>query len=602
MVQLLVEGRIMKTHIFTLMALAAILCACNKEQMIESEVIDPVVEPGASLVFNATMEDAPASKATFDNTAKCASWEVGDQINVNNLSYKAITAGTNTSFTITNVTEEIRPTYIGTSDKGCYENDNASNLVDNGGTSTRWCAHIDQRRGIVGTCYWMISVSTGRPTMLKTIRLWNANNTASYPDRVWKDIKVLGRLSSAGGDYTTIKSMYNLNLVANNSGLAGEIDINATALYDQYRIIIYNNKGDDYMQMADMKFVVSYPDPESPYTAYFPETLYNGGQTTLPSVMTETWAEGKFNMPMYAQSNTTDLKFKNLCGVLKIAVKKETIESVKSIRISSSNKAISGAFTVVNNTAELESPDTIANTVSVTYTDAVTISDEGTVFYVAIPAQTYQNLKIELSSDGVNYTNSVTTTKNVDITVARNKIYPIYFTDVVNKIGRGKAKATIDGQDVDVKWIQLWEDGPKWAEYNVGVTDGKRESYGGYYLFPHRHDFAGENWGGNWRMPTESEFRELIEKSPFRFTYVNGVGGLMFTGIGDYQNNSLFLPAADQKCGSDGPYPGNWGYYWTKTPKPDSAEQYELDFNTGMRRVIAASLTDAKSVRAVCTR
>lgn len=594
----------MKTHIFTLMALAAILCACNKEQMIESEVIDPVVEPSAPLVFTATMEDAPASKATFDNTAKCASWEVGDQINVNNLSYKAITAGTNTTFTITNVTEEIRPTYIGSSDKGHYGDDKPSNLVDDGGTSTRWCAHKDQRTDfMVISPYWMISVSTGRPTMLKTIKLWNANNTESYPNRVWKDIKVLGRLSSVGGDYTTIKSIYNLNLDANNSGLAGEIDVDATVPYDEYRIIIYNNKGDDYMQMADMKFVVSYPDPESPYSAYFPETLYNGGQTTLPSVITEIWADGKFNMPMYAQSNTTDLKFKNLCGVLKIAVKKETIESVKSIRISSSNKAISGAFTVVNNTAELESPNTIANTVSVTYTDAVTISDEGTVFYVAIPAQTYQNLKIELSSDGVNYTNSVTTTKNVDITVARNKIYPIYFTDVVNKIGRGKAKATIDGQDVDVKWIQLWEDGPKWAEYNVGVTDGKRESYGGYYAFPHTRDLAVVNWGSNWRMPTESEFRELLQKSPFRFTYVNGVGGLMFTGIEDYQNNSLFLPAADQINGHDGPYPGRWGYYWTKTQKPDNnGEYYELQFNSGMSRVIANQLMYAKSIRAVCTR
>lgn len=267
------------------MALAAILCACNKEQMIESEVIDPVVEPSAPLVFTATMEDAPASKATFDNTAKCASWEVGDQINVNNLSYKAITAGTNTTFTITNVTEEIRPTYIGSSDKGHYGDDKPSNLVDDGGTSTRWCAHKDQRTDfMVISPYWMISVSTGRPTMLKTIKLWNANNTESYPNRVWKDIKVLGRLSSVGGDYTTIKSIYNLNLDANNSGLAGEIDVNATVPYDEYRIIIYNNKGDDYMQMADMKFVVSYPDPESPYSAYFPETLYNGGQTTLPSV------------------------------------------------------------------------------------------------------------------------------------------------------------------------------------------------------------------------------------------------------------------------------------------------------------------------------
>ncbi|MDO4824289.1 MAG: hypothetical protein Q4A08_09010, partial [Bacteroidales bacterium] len=32
----------------------------------------------------------------------------------------------------------------------------------------------------------------------------------------------------------------------------------------------------------------------------------------------------------------------------------------------------------------------------------------------------------------------------------------------------GTAKATIGGSEVDVKWVQLWENGPKFAEYNVG--------------------------------------------------------------------------------------------------------------------------------------
>lgn len=53
------------------------------------------------------------------------------------------------------------------------------------------------------------------------------------------------------------------------------------------------------------------------------------------------------------------------------------------------------------------------------------ISCYGTVFYVAIPAQTYHDLKIELSSDGENFTKSITTKADADIVVARNKIYPI---------------------------------------------------------------------------------------------------------------------------------------------------------------------------------
>ncbi len=41
----------------------------------------------------------------------------------------------------------------------------------------------------------------------------------------------------------------------------------------------------------------------------------------------------------------------------------------------------------------------------------------------------------------------------------------------------GKAYAT--GPDCDVNWVQLWKNGPKFAEYNVGATSVT--DYGGYY-------------------------------------------------------------------------------------------------------------------------
>lgn len=57
-----------------------------------------------------------------------------------------------------------------------------------------------------------------------------------------------------------------------------------------------------------------------------------------------------------------------------------------------------------------------------------------------------------------------------DITIG--KVYKVQ----VYPFGTGTAKATIGATQVDVKWVQLWVDGPKFAEYNVGVTDGKVES------------------------------------------------------------------------------------------------------------------------------
>lgn len=333
------------------------------------------------------------------------------------------------------------------------------------------------------------------------------------------------------------------------------------------------------------------------YNAYFACT-YDGSSATLPAQVSETWADGKFNMPMYATSTTTNLQFKNLCGVLKITVKSDQIAAVKKIRVSSANAAISGSFTVdANNAAVLSDASTVANTLTITYTEAVPTTAEGKVFYVAVPAQTYQELKIELDADGNGFTKSMTTKSATDITVARNKIYPITFAN--NAATKGTAKATIGGSEVDVNWVQLWEGGPKFAEYNVGVIterDRKAESYGGYYgwggskekagdyntgsaVLTGDNDTATKLWGNNWRMPTRAEFSALIDFDHCRveWTTVNGVNGLGITGYGDYRSNSIFLPAAGHHGGVD---QGNYGYYWSSTPD-GSNFAYFMDFCLG---------------------
>ena len=183
------------------------------------------------------------------------------------------------------------------------------------------------------------------------------------------------------------------------------------------------------------------------YNAYFACT-YDGSTATLPAEVSETWANGKFNMPMYATSTTTDLAFKNLCGVLKIIVKSDQIAAVKKIKVSSANKAVSGAFTVTSDAAVLSEPNTVANTLTVTYADAVSTTAEGKVFYVAVPAQTYQELKIELDADGNGFTKSMTTKSATDITVDRNKIYPITFNATPTQYDVTFDSFSIDGTTV----------------------------------------------------------------------------------------------------------------------------------------------------------
>lgn len=418
----------MKKYFFMAVAAIAALSSCSNNDEFEQTQIG-----NQGLVFTATMEGAPETRATYDGTYKCASWEVDDRISINGFDYKANNAGTSTTFSPVVDTEEIRPTFVSSTNTGSYKNQPAQNLVDEGGVDTRWIANKTDMVNDV----WNIVVTTGKTTQLKSIKLWNADNQA-YPKRRWKSMKVYGSIS-ANGEWTEIGSFANLNLEANKQGLAGEIAVNATDGYKYYRIDVLDNEGDAYMQMSDMKFVVN-PAANAPYDAYFPASLYDGTTAVLPTNITETWADGKFNMPMYAHSENTELQFKNLCGVLKITVKSDQIAAVKKIRVSSANKATSGEFTVnSNNAAVLVNPNAVNNTVTMLYDTAVPTTAEGTTFYVAVPAQTYQELKIDLSSD-VTFTKGMTTKSATDITVVRNTIYPITFVNNSTPLPAGALK------------------------------------------------------------------------------------------------------------------------------------------------------------------
>lgn len=426
----------MKKYILTFVAFAAALCACNKLENIipEPQAPEDVIQ-ATELVFTATMEGAPETRATYDGTYKCASWEVDDRISINGFDYKANNAGTSTTFSkVASAAPpmEMRPVFVKSTNTGSYQNQPAQNLVDDGGVDTRWIANkTDMVNGA-----WNIVVSTGQPVYLKSIKLWNYDN-ASYPNRRWKTMRLYGSTTTQDDEWEEISDpapltsshpFANLNLAENNRGLAGEIAVNSTKAYTFYRIDVLDNEGDNYMQMADMKFVVN-PAANAPYDAYFPASLYDGTTAVLPTNITETWADGKFNMPMYAHSENTELQFKNLCGVLKITVKSDQIAAVKKIRVSSANKATSGEFTVnSDNAAVLVNPNAVDNTVTTVYNTAVPTTAEGTTFYVAVPAQTYQELKIDLSSDAA-FTKSMTTKSATDITVVRNTIYPIIFVN-----------------------------------------------------------------------------------------------------------------------------------------------------------------------------
>lgn len=599
----------MEKRFFAMMAIAAALCSCNKEQVTE---VFPVFGDGdknvvlAPLVFTATMEDAPDAKATYDNTYNCASWEKNDRISINGYPFYAGSAGTTTTI-VPPATKEVRPTYVH-SHSGSNSGESPDKLVDDRGTATKWCAKAEHKIDALDYYAWDIVVKLDAPAKLYAIKLWNGNDTYTYPGRRWKNVKIWGLdadTSVQSREYwQEIKTFENLDLANNKDDLfAGTLLVRATTEYQSYMIDVIDVVDGTVMQMSDMTFLCELNEGseqtmsivDAPFHAYFPSYLYDGTTATLPARIDEEWADGKFNMPMYAKSETPALKFKNLCGVLKITVKNDDIASVKSIKVSSANCATSGRFTVnADNAAVLDNPADYYQDLTVTYNTPVQTDAAGKVFYLPIPAQAYRDLVIKIS-DGEDYRNDryMATVSGVDFLVERNKIYDIDFADNYQPPLQGTMAATIGGSNVEVPWVQMWEDGPRFAAYNVGVTDGKPESYGGYYVpggvqdrvddhyqttdrndLPAEHDTATRLWGSNWRMPSLDELQGLIDHCDIeRVVVVGSHAGTRFTGRGEYAACTLFLPAAGRCSGgviySDYAQDSSefWGQYWSTTNK-----------------------------------
>ena len=76
-------------------------------------------------------------------------------------------------------------------------------------------------------------------------------------------------------------------------------------------------------------------------------------------------------------------------------------------------------------------------------------------------------------------------------------------------------------------------------------------------------DAAQANWGGDWRMPTNDEFQELLDNATFEWITVGTVSGARLTS--KINGSVIFLPAAGLGLGGMVDDTGVSGYYWTST-------------------------------------
>lgn len=155
--------------------------------------------------------------------------------------------------------------------------------------------------------------------------------------------------------------------------------------------------------------------PESPYHAIYPYTLYVKNQYVFPTVQFNT---GNFGAPMYAESSTESLEFKNICGVLCFSLK--GTDKVRSITVTA-NEALCGAFEMENATS-VKLTGTGKSVTLDCGTEGVQLNESvATNFYVYLPPKSYSTgMKIFIkSTDGDFFWKTTTTTANVE----RNNIY-----------------------------------------------------------------------------------------------------------------------------------------------------------------------------------
>ena len=170
--------------------------------------------------------------------------------------------------------------------------------------------------------------------------------------------------------------------------------------------------------------------------------------------------------------------------------------------------------------------------------------------------------------------------------------------------------------------VQLWKDGPYWAECNVGATKPEESGYFfwwgdtvGYKRNEKKdgwvsakdstsfsftsgncstygkdisqlksaghidssgnlvaaHDAATAHLRTPWRMPTDAEFAALISNCTTTWTTRNGVSGRLVTGKGAYASKSIFLPVAGYGADSTRYGFDSLGLYWSSTPVSDGS-------------------------------
>lgn len=287
--------------------------------------------------------------------------------------------------------------------------------------------------------------------------------------------------------------------------------------------------------------------------------------SSLSKVISNTYSDGAGQLIINGKLNTFETYF-NYCDNLKSIKVPEGVKEIKSY-----------AFRNCSALASVTLPSTLVTIGSSAFSDcdalgSIVIPDNVTTIESwafegcnALKSVTIgRSIKTIETKAFYNCTNLKTVINNSSLTFTKGSSGYGYIAYYAEKITQKQSNYN------NKSYVDLGlPSGVKWATYNIGAT--KPEGLGNSYYWGEtttsmvnntiyvnvgdnisgnaKYDAARAQWGGDWRLPTQGDFSELVDKCNWYWSSYNGVSGYKVYGP---NGNYIFLPYASN-------------YYWSGT-------------------------------------
>ena len=335
------------------------------------------------------------------------------------------------------------------------------------------------------------------------------------------------------------------------------------------------------------------------YTAFYPNAQFDGTNVRVAVGGTQIYMADNFannSYPMLATNSGDNFLFHSHAGVLRLQFTSEVGATVGSITVAGVGNDVLAGTMVYPYGYHYDFNDVMPYTVeggvqevTLNCGTGVTLQSTPTVFNIILLENALSNgFTVTLKAVDGSELQSFTAPAGNTI-MAENIVIMPELAVTGTGGGGGETHAYVD--------LGL-PSGLLWATCNVGADTP--EDYGDYFawgetqpksvynwdtyqyydgnnltkytgsdglatLLP-EDDAATANWGNGWRMPTQTEWQELLDNTTSTLTTQNGVYGRLFTAS---NGNSIFLPAAGWRRNSSLDYAGSYGYYWSSSLSDD---------------------------------